>query len=201
VRARRYTLDGSRPTESSPIMPASGVPLPWPGPVLAINFRGFKQGYRPSVTNGVVLELNYPWPDPGQPPPPPAPPPCPKGEIVICDTCTRFTPSLSLSCPAGQEVDYIVVGGDDGSCDCDSYCASNWNGDVKGVRPQWRGAVSATKATTHCNGTGPANFPPCFCVQASHWCAPQNSSVGAPPCSASCDKTGVPKPADYCVPS
>jgi hypothetical protein len=45
-----------------------GVLLPWPGPVLAINFRGFKQGFRPSVTNGVVLELNYAWPDPGAPP-------------------------------------------------------------------------------------------------------------------------------------
>ena len=35
-------VEGSRPTEADPVMPPSGVPLAWPGPVVAINFRGFK---------------------------------------------------------------------------------------------------------------------------------------------------------------
>eukprot|EP01065_Artemidia_motanka_P026144 TRINITY_DN31062_c0_g1_i1.p1 TRINITY_DN31062_c0_g1~~TRINITY_DN31062_c0_g1_i1.p1 ORF type:complete len:611 (+),score=156.99 TRINITY_DN31062_c0_g1_i1:51-1883(+) len=55
----RYTLDGSRPTESSPEVPAGGIKLAWPGPAVAVNFRAFKAGARPSVTNGMVLELNY----------------------------------------------------------------------------------------------------------------------------------------------
>ena len=166
--------------------------------MLAINFRGFKPGYRPSVTNGVVLELNYNWPDPGQPPPPPAPPPCAKGEMPICGGCALPPAMPKLSCPSGQVVDFIVVEGDDGSCDCDAYCASNWNGVVKGVRPHWTGAVSAANSTTHCHGSGPAHFAPCFCVQASHWCSPQSKSE---PCSASCNRTGVPQPQDYCIPA
>ena len=55
----RYTLDGSRPTESSPVVPAAGIPVPWPGPVVAINMRAFHPDMLPSVTNGVVLEDDY----------------------------------------------------------------------------------------------------------------------------------------------
>lgn len=55
----RYTLDGSRPTEYSPVVPEKGVHLPWPSAAVAINVRGFKTGMLPSVTNGLILELNY----------------------------------------------------------------------------------------------------------------------------------------------
>jgi hypothetical protein len=55
----RYTLDGSRPTEASPVVPAKGVPLAWPGPAVAVNMRAFKEGMTPSVTNGAILELDY----------------------------------------------------------------------------------------------------------------------------------------------
>lgn len=58
----RYTLDGSRPTEGSPVLPASGVVITWPGPALAINVRAFGGPgslLRPSVTNGFILERNY----------------------------------------------------------------------------------------------------------------------------------------------
>lgn len=55
----RYTLDGSRPTEQSPIVPKKGVQLQWPGPAVAINMRAFKTGMTPSVTNGAILELDY----------------------------------------------------------------------------------------------------------------------------------------------
>jgi len=56
----RYTMDGSRPNEESPIFPErEGLLLPWPGPVVAINLRAFKGGMYPSTTNGAVIELNY----------------------------------------------------------------------------------------------------------------------------------------------
>jgi hypothetical protein len=56
----RYTLDGSRPSESSPIVdPERGIILSWPGPAVVVNMRAWKDGYTPSVTNGAVVELNY----------------------------------------------------------------------------------------------------------------------------------------------
>ena len=147
-----YTLDGSRPTESSPVMPSGGVELPWPGPVVAINFRGFKAGMRPSITNGVVLELNYPWPDPGQPPPPPAPAPCPGMPGLTCATCPPAHPELS--CPAGQRVDWVATPGDDGSCDCESYCASDCKNDHTFNEPGPARLQSLTRS--HCRCQGPA---------------------------------------------
>ena len=54
----RYTMDGSRPTETSPIFPAA-MNLKWPGPAVVINARAFHDGMLPSVTNGAVIELNY----------------------------------------------------------------------------------------------------------------------------------------------
>ena len=55
----RYTLDGSRPSEGSPVLPANGIELPFPGPVLAVNLRAFKTGMTASVTNGAVVELDF----------------------------------------------------------------------------------------------------------------------------------------------
>jgi hypothetical protein len=56
----RYTLDGSRPAESSALLdPEAGISLPWPGRALVVNMRAFKPGLVPSVTNGAVMELNY----------------------------------------------------------------------------------------------------------------------------------------------
>ena len=55
----RYTLDGSRPTESSAPMPDKGLNLHWPGPAVNVNVRAFKQGFVASVTNGALVELNY----------------------------------------------------------------------------------------------------------------------------------------------
>lgn len=52
----RYTIDGSRPTETSPVVPEQGVPFVWPGPDFVFNVRGFHPDMLPSVTNGVVIE-------------------------------------------------------------------------------------------------------------------------------------------------
>ena len=54
----RYTLDGSRPTETSDIVPSDGVKLTWPGPNIAVNVRAFAPGMLPSITNGVIVERN-----------------------------------------------------------------------------------------------------------------------------------------------
>ena len=36
----RYTLDGSRPSQTSPVLdPEAGIDLPWPGPALVVNMR------------------------------------------------------------------------------------------------------------------------------------------------------------------
>ena len=48
----RYTLDGSRPTEESPLIDGvAGIKLPWPGPATNVNAR-FQGRPLPSITNG-----------------------------------------------------------------------------------------------------------------------------------------------------
>jgi hypothetical protein len=68
----RYTLDGSRPSAASAVLPQpGGIDIQWPGPVVVINMRAFVPGMVPSVTNGAVVEANYvlcreaPIPNPG----------------------------------------------------------------------------------------------------------------------------------------
>jgi hypothetical protein len=55
----RFTTDGSRPEETSRVLPADGYHVPWPGPSIAFNVRAFHPQMRPSCTNGVVLEMNH----------------------------------------------------------------------------------------------------------------------------------------------
>ena len=52
----RYTVDGSRPSATSALLPSHGVRFDWPGPNFVMNVRAFKAGMAPSVTNGVVVE-------------------------------------------------------------------------------------------------------------------------------------------------
>ena len=54
----RYTLDGSRPTQDSPVIPAKGIDF-MARATVQINLRAFKSGMIPSITNGALLELNY----------------------------------------------------------------------------------------------------------------------------------------------
>lgn len=55
----RYTLNGARPSITSPIVPSKGIVIAWPGPILQINVRGFKANMLPSITNGAFMPLNY----------------------------------------------------------------------------------------------------------------------------------------------
>lgn len=113
--------------------------------------------------------------------PPPMPPPPPP-----------TIPKIGLTCPSGQHVDWLEDEGDNGSCNCDEYCATDWTGSLKARRPKWTGAASVYNYTS-------GGSLVCICVQATHWCdhAP---GVG---CGASCRATagGVPTPKEYCVPS
>ena len=52
----RYTTDGSRPSPDSPVMPAAGIPVLYPGPDMAVNVRGFLDGMAPSITNTMIVE-------------------------------------------------------------------------------------------------------------------------------------------------
>lgn len=99
--------------------------------------------------------------------------------------CSSAPTNSDLKCPEGQMVDSIQVGGDDGSCSCDEFCATDWSGQVKKARPHWSGAASAVHgAKTNC-----------LCVQASHWCQ-KDQELG---CQQSCRSVGAPSPRNYCV--
>lgn len=92
-----------------------------------------------------------------------------------------------LICPKGQKLDVVAAGGDNGSCDCVEFCASDWKNNLKAARPHWTGATTAV----------PGSTTACQCVQATHWCPVSNKSSG---CSSACDKVGQPKPSQWCVP-
>lgn len=58
------------------------------------------------------------------------------------DAAAAAAVTSPLECPAGQVVDSVPGGGDDGSCDCDMFCGSDWKGVLKQERPHWTGAAS-----------------------------------------------------------
>ena len=90
----------------------------------------------------------------------------------------------ALPCPAGYQVDAILDQGDNGSCNCAEFCASDWTSSIKRARPHWTGSTAAV----------PNSTINCQCIQATHWC-PKSSS-----CDDSCSAVGVPPPSKYCVP-
>jgi hypothetical protein len=111
-------------------------------------------------------------------------------------------------CPPGERIDLVVTGGDNGSCDCNNYCASNWNNNIKPSRPNWKGATCYeayfTNATTGqnqsrpCNAGGGSGFGHrlfCICQEAAFFC-PQHH----PGCYLSCAGSGVPPATGKCVP-
>jgi hypothetical protein len=125
---------------------------------------------------------------------PAPPPPCASNEARVCGECKALSPSLS--CPKGQRVDFYVASGNDGSCPCDQYCATDWNNQAKRTRPHWKGATSAfgtNSSAFKCPGTDPLV---CVCVQASHFC-PKIQHL----CKEGCDAPGLPVAKDNCVPA
>ena len=102
-------------------------------------------------------------------PPPPPPPPgmltCPPGQKldVFAEAGTEKQPLrlmfhiLQVHLPRQARDAHTKSSnnrgcfalGDNGSCDCDDFCASGWTGKVKATRPDWSGATSAiANATT-----------------------------------------------------
>ena len=101
---------------------------------------------------------------------------------ALGDPCSP--PPPKDTCPAGQHLDFVDLPGDNGSCDCKSFCASAWNAELKTLRPHWTGATSLdANSTTSCR-----------CVQATHWC-PKNKGG----CASVCKTVGQPKAKDNCV--
>jgi hypothetical protein len=111
-------------------------------------------------------------------------------------------------CPPGKHIDVVEVGADNGSCDCNNYCGSSWNGEVKSRRPQWKGATCYqaffTNATTKqtetiaCNVQGVrigATQQTCVCREAAFFCNKNPTN-----CDASCIPSGVPPAIENCVP-
>ena len=82
-------------------------------------------------------------------------------------------PPTPLKCPKGQHVDTVNPGGtvwanhpynDNGLCSCREYCASDWAGGLKRLRPHWIGATSPDLPQSAIASLS------CRCVQATHWC-------------------------------
>jgi hypothetical protein len=130
----------------------------------------------------------------GEPPAPP--PPCAAGSQRVCGECMLLP--AGLTCPKGQKVDVLLASGDDGSCSCDEYCATNWGGHVKSAKPGWTGATSVFGKNSSVFGCGSVPGAPkmCACVQATHFC-PAIVHL----CKSGCDKVGSPVPLNYCVPA
>ena len=128
-------------------------------------------------------------------PPPPTPPACAANEARICGECKAWP--KALACPKGQRVDFLTVTGDDGSCSCDEYCATDWSHAAQNERPKWTGATSAFGPASppfKCPG-GPSGSLVCICVQATHFC-PKIPHL----CKSGCEAPGLPPARDFCVP-
>jgi hypothetical protein len=92
-------------------------------------------------------------------------------------TSATTTTIVSSRCAAA---DFVLSSGDDGSCPCDLFCASNWHGNVKRQRSSWSGSTSLY---------GGESGPTCTCVEATHWC----EADVAKGCDNSCDgPKGIP---------
>ena len=51
--------------------------------------------------------------------------------IAIALAASCASASVDIVCPAGTQLDVVTTTGDDGSCNCDNYCATR--GEVKGT--------------------------------------------------------------------
>ena len=98
-------------------------------------------------------------------------------------------PTGKFSCPKGQHLDVFVDTGDNGSCKCEEFCASDWSGQIKQHKPGWTGATSI-----YANTSADTQVP-CQCVQATKFCP--HGKFG---CNGSCDAQGLPTPIHNCKP-
>ena len=144
------------------------------------------------VEEVVVVDLGPP------PPPPPPPPPCPAHETRV--ECLGGSGSacaaLSVPCPQEMKLDVVLVSGDDGSCSCAEYCATDWGGAIKAARPHWQGAASAAGNSTHSGPFAACGVAVCACVRGTHFCPKY-----AHECKEGCNVSGVPSPTDACIPA
>ena len=88
--------------------------------------------------------------------------------------------------------DIVTVGGDDGSCACDYYCAQDWSGTIRRERPLWEGARSSGRSSEAVAISGVTAATTCYCVQASFFCP--KASV----CSSGCPN-GLPLSVPTCI--
>ena len=137
----------------------------------------------------VVLPIGF-----APPPPPPSPPP------PSCNLPVQLPP-----CPTGMKHDVSIVFGNDGSCSCDEYCASDWAGDLHEQKSRWKGATSAYANRTdqqlpfHCAGQPSSSSLACACVAAEYYCPKVDNATHK--CKNSCDGIGVPMATELCVPA
>jgi hypothetical protein len=112
-------------------------------------------------------------------------------------------------CPPGKMLDVVGDIGDNGSCDCNSFCASDWSNSLKTQRPNWKGSVchnasvvrygvdgTIKETAVACDATSKSSIR-CNCVQAAFWCIPHDAKLG---CTMACALPGLPSPVDNCVP-
>jgi hypothetical protein len=71
------------------------------------------------------------------------------GSSVSVPVARRQLSVDSFTCPAGQVLDVVEVDGNNGSCDCNHYCATNWANKVKARRPSWQGATCHSARSSH----------------------------------------------------
>jgi sugar lactone lactonase YvrE len=129
--------------------------------------------------------------------------------IAIADTGNDMIRAVGqctvpAPCPAGQELDLVAVGGNNGSCDCNRFCASNWASEISNQRPHWTGAIchgaaiTSTGQVISCSDTRPRDTPvTCQCKPASFYCA---ANWALDICSRTCSDQGLPVATDPCVP-
>ena len=111
-----------------------------------------------------------------------------KYQIILFVVMLLARESTSLTCTAGQQIDIVEANGDNGSCDCDLYCARNWGNSVRSHRTHWTGATSYGGGLTNCK-----------CVQTvGPWC--HNDGSGSDCQNPDPNSHCTPKaPSNYCI--
>ena len=85
-----------------------------------------------------------------------------------------------------KKSDYITVGGNNGTCSCNKYCATNWASQVTAQRPKWKGSRGIESITTdgkHVSANNPVGLgklQSCKCGEApGPWISGIHGCAGA----------------------